>query len=172
MITLAFNQIFGIISRLISECNWWFSTGRVSRIFNWSKRLLLLLNDLTGLRLSVCVLLSSFRFFFFFLIIISGPRRIFTYRIILEFRSGLLLILILRWDSPYFTWVTPSIIGSFTIIMWKTKSASSTWLMVNFHWCLTLVMFWKIHLIFIFIIKIILNVYYNTPNKYYQFVFF
>ena len=145
---------FSIISILISECNWWFSSWRVSWILYRSKRLLLLRNDISGLRLSVWVLLPGFWFFLFlFIVVRSCPWRVLAYRIILEFWSCLLLILARIRNCSNFTSVTPSIIFTISIIMCKTESACSTRFMVNFHWCLTLVMFWKIHLIFIFITK-------------------
>ena len=135
-----------------SKCDWWFSSGWISWIFNRSKwRLLLLLNKLLCLWLSILLLWFGFRFLLFFLII-GCPWRVLAHRIILISLPSLLRFLGLVRDSSNFTRVSPSIIWTCSIIMSETEITGTAWFVVNFYWGLTLVMLWEIHLNFIFII--------------------
>ena len=136
----------------LSKSDWRFSSWWISWIFDRSKwSLLLLLNKLLSLRLSILLLRFGFRFFLFFLII-SCPWRVPANSIILISWPCLLWLLGLSWDGSNFTRVSPSIIRTCSIIMSKTEITGTTWLVVNFYWCLTLVVLWEVHLNLLLII--------------------
>ena len=136
----------------LSKSDWGLSSWWISWIFDWSKRsLLLLLNKLLGLGLSIILWSFGLRFFLFFLII-SCPWRVSAHRIILVSWPCLLLILSLILNGSNFTRISPSIIRTCTTIMSQTEITGTTWLVVNFYWCLTLVVLWEVHLSLILII--------------------
>ena len=142
-----------------SKSNRRFSSWWISWIFDRCKRsLLLLLNNLLNLRLSILLLRFRFRFFLFFLII-SSPWGVFAHCIVLISLSSLLWILGLSWNGSNFSWVSPSVICTCSIIMSQTEVTGTTWFVMYFNWCLTLVVLWEVHLIlFIYYLLLICSI--------------